>query len=281
LTCHGASHTGGLPGHFVRSVYPDRSGRPLLSAGSFRTDYTSPFRERWGGWYVSGQHGSQRHMGNVTVQDRTKPEVLDVEAGANVEDLCQLDLLDVKPYLTPHSDLVALLVLEHQTAMHNALAAANYSGRITLRDAGIMNEALQRPEDYESESTQRRFESAASKVVDVLLFCGEHLLTDPVRGTSEFAARFQQRGPRDAQGRSLRELDLQQRLLRYPCSWLIYSEAFDALPGPVHDRVLRQLWQVLQGEDTSERYQHLARADRQAILEILRESKKQLPAYWH
>jgi hypothetical protein len=280
LTCHAASHTGGVPGHFVRSVYADRSGRPLLSAGSFRTDYTSPLRERWGGWYVSGEHGSQRHMGNVIAHDRTQPEVLDVDAGANVTDLSHVDTLDIRPYLTPHSDLVALLVLEHQIAMQNALAAANYNGRITLRDAKVMNEALERPLDYESESTRRRLDSAAERVVDVLLFCDEHKLAEPVRGTSQFAARFEQRGPFDSQGRSLRELDLQTRLLRYPCSYLIYSDAFDALPAAVHERVLSKLYRVLTGDDTSPRYQHLSPEDRQAILRILRESKDPLPPYW-
>ena len=280
LVCHGSSHTASVPGHFVRSVYPDRGGRPVLSAGTFHTDYTSPLSERWGGWYVSGTHGKQRHMGNVTIKNRSEPEHLDVEAGANVTDLAQLELLDVTPYLTPHSDIVALLVLEHQVSMHNAITAANYSARITQRDSKIMNEALQRGADFESDSTRRRFDSAAEKVVERLLLCDEQALTDPIRGTSGFSQEFQQRGPFDAQERSLRALDLKTRLFKYPCSYLIYTDAFDGLPEPIRTRVWRRLWEILSEPEAPVKYQHLTRADRQAICEILLETKHDLPDYW-
>ena len=222
----------------MRSVYPDRSGRPVLSAGTFRTDYTSPLSQRWGGWYVTGTHGAQRHLGNATITGAGEPEELDVENGANVTDLGEL--LDITPYLTPHSDIVALMVLEHQVVMHNAITAANYSARITHRDARIMNEALQRDADYESESTRRRYDSAAQKVLEILLMVNDCRLTDPIVGTSNFAQEFQKRGPFDRQGRSLRQLDLQNRLFKYPCSYLIYTDSFDALPSAVRDRVLRR-----------------------------------------
>ncbi len=280
LVCHGSSQTLGVPGSFVRSVYPDRSGRPLLSAGTYRTDYTSPLSQRWGGWYVSGTHGKQRHMGNVTVTNRSEPEKLNVEAGANITNLKDIKLLDVTPYLTPHSDIVALMVLEHQVAMHNVLTAANYSARITLRDAKIMNDALQRDADYESDSTRRRFDSAAQKIVNLLLFVDEYKITDAIAGTSTFADEFQRRGPFDAQGRTLRTLDLKKRLFKFPCSYLIYSDAFDALPEPVKSRALRKLWDVLTGADSAEKYQHLSADDRLAIREIVRDTKSDLPDYW-
>jgi hypothetical protein len=278
LLCHGSSHTGGVPGHFVRSVFPDRSGMPVLSAGTFRTDYTSPIKERWGGWYVTGKHGEQRHMGNVTVTDKNSPEQLDTEAGANIVDLS--DYVDVEPYLSQESDIVALMVLEHQVAMHNRITSANYRARFAQRDAKIMNEALGRPADYESESTQQRYASAAEKVLDCLLLVGEETLTDPIRGTSKFAEQFQDRGPFDQKGRSLRHLDLNRRLFKYPCSYLIYSASFEGLPGRVRDRIYQRLWEVLTGQDQSPKYAHLSTIDRQAILDILRETKPQLPAYW-
>ncbi len=278
LVCHGSSHTGGIPGNFVRSIYPDRGGQPVLSEGTFRTDFTSPLSERWGGWYVTGTHGGQRHMGNVTVQNKNQSEKLDVEAGANVTDL--KPLVDVAPYLTPHSDIVALMVLEHQTAIHNAITAANYSARITQRDARIMNEALERDADYESDSTERRYASAAEKVLDALLLVGEYRLTAEIMGTSSFAEQFAARGPGDRQGRSLRTFDLQTRLFKYPCSYLIYSATFDGLPPAVRDRVLRRLWMVLTSADTSAKFQHLSPEDRLAIREILIDTKPQLPDYW-
>jgi hypothetical protein len=268
-----------VPGLLVRSVFPDRSGQPVLSAGTFRTDYRSPLRERWGGWYVTGTHGAQRHMGNVFLPTDGRPEDLEVEAGANVVDL--RERLNLESYLSPHSDLVALLVLEHQLLVHNRLTAANYSARLAARDAQIMSEALGTDPAVESDSVRRRLDAAADKLVAALLLVDEAPLSAPVRGTSSFAADFAQRGPCDAQGRSLRQLDLDSRLFRYPCSYLIYSPSFAALPAPVRDRVLRRMWSVLRGEDQSEPFQHLSAMDRANILEILRATLPDLPAYWH
>ena len=121
----------------------------------------------------------------------------------------------------------------------------------------------------------------ASEVVDYLLFIDETKLTGQVRGGSGFAARFSAIGPRDRRGRSLREFDLNRRLMKYPCSYLIYSPAFDALPRAIKDPIYRRLWEVLSGRERAERYRAaLSLADRQAIVEILRETKTDLPPYF-
>ncbi len=278
LQCHSSSLTRGVPGHLVRSVYPAPDGRPILKAGTFLTDHTSPLKERWGGWYVTGRHGAQRHLGNLLVRGADDPETVDTDAGANVTDLG--GWFEGDDYLSPHSDIAALMVLEHQTQLHNLITRANFLTRITLNDEKVMNDMLERPADHRSESTLRRIASAAEPLVKYLLLSGEAQLTDPISGTSGFAAEFASRGPRDRRGRSLRELDLNTRLFRYPCSYLIYSEAFDELPAPVKDRVYQRLWEVLTGEDRTDDFAHLSPADRQAILEILRDTKPGLPAYW-
>ncbi len=118
-------------------------------SGTFNTDHTSPFSRRWGGWYVTGQHGSMRHMGNVIANKRA-PEELDREAGANVTDLNKI--VPVDHYLTPHSDLVALMVLEHQVQMHNYITLASFETRNALHHDQIMNKALEREADYRSRS---------------------------------------------------------------------------------------------------------------------------------
>src|SRR5207302_8884790 len=133
------------------------------------------------------------------------------------------------------------------------------------------------PADYRSESTPSRIKNAGEPLLKYLLFSGETGLTDRVRGTSGFAEEFCQRGPRDSRGRSLRDFDLQRRLFKYPCSYLIYSAAFDSLPGPVKDYVLHRLWEVLNGKDTSAEFAHLTTADRRAMLEILVTTKPNLP----
>ena len=247
LSCHATHRTQGVPGYLVRSIYPDRSGRPRSGSRSYVTDHTTDFSRRFGGWYVSGQHGSLRHLGNALAVDPLDPERVDSEAGAKQGLLSEL--LNVQRYLTPHSDLVALMVLEHQTQMHNLLARASMETRHGLyHDQGI-NRALERPEGTVSESTERRIARAAEDVVRYLLFADEPPLADAVRGSSDFAERFEHRatrdGQRDGRGRSLREFDLQQRLFRYPCSYLIYSDAFRQLPQPVFDEVRRRLHQVL------------------------------------
>ncbi len=266
LTCHASSRTQNVPGYLVRSVYADGAGRPKLGSGTFTTDHTSDFHDRWGGWYVTGKHGSMRHMGNqVCLEDE---HTYDRDKGANKVDLSEH--FRPQSYLSPHSDIVALMVLEHQTQMHNAIAAANYETRQALHQSYQMNELLEREPDHISESAQRRIASAAENVLEYMLMCDEFQLTDAVSGSSNFAADFREHGKSDSKGRSLRELDLQTRLFRYPCSYLIHSPAFDALPDEVRHPILTGLVSILAGENDSENFNHLSPKLRDEIRSILR-----------
>ena len=277
LSCHTSRHQG-IPAHVVRSVFPDREGNPILSGGSFRIDHASPMSQRWGGWYVTGTHGKQTHLGNLILPRRSVPEELTNDDGVNVTDL--KGKFDTGAYLSPHSDIVALMVLEHQAEMHNRITAANYQTKLAHRDADVINELDNAPKGRLTESTARRVDGAADQLVKYLLFSEEVRLTDPLRGTSNFAEEFAGRGPFDSKGRSLRQFDLTTRLFKYPCSYLIYSPAFDGLPASVKERVYRRLWDVLTGKETGKDYAHLSPADRQAVREILTETKRDLPAYW-
>lgn len=265
LTCHASNRTQGVPGYLVRSVFADAAGHPKLGSGTFTTDHTSEFQDRWGGWYVTGQHGTMRHMGNTICKGEARD--FDRETGAN--DLDLKDNFRTDSYLTPHSDIVALMVLEHQTQMHNAIAFANYETRMALHQSYQMNALLDRPKDHISDSAQRRIASAADRVLEYLLFCDEFALSDEVRGSTSFAEDFSARGIRDSKGRSLRDFDLQTRMFRYPCSYLIHSPAFAGLPDSVRSQVLGRLKDILTGDDPSEKYQHLTTEMRGEILEIL------------
>ena len=278
LQCHASSLTNSVPGHLLRSVYSDATGMPAFASGTFRTTYQSPFKERWGGWYVAGTHGQMRHMGNVLLQNPRDASSLDMDAGANVTDLSKL--VDVSPYLTPHSDIVALMVLEHQAPTHNQLTIANYLGRTALRDEAALRAMEQNPNAPRSASIQSRLDSAAEHLLENFLFVDEAPLTDPVQGTSEFTTYFGGLGPKDKQGRSLRDFDLQTRLFKYPCSYLIYSAAFDGLPEPVKESFYRKLRDVLTEQDRRKQFAHLSQADRRAIYEILAETKSGLPDDW-
>ena len=278
LQCHASGSTLGVPGLVVRSVFAERSGMPLFNAGGFVTDHRSPLSQRWGGWYVTGTHGSQRHMGNNFVEDRDHPDILDREKGANVTDL--KGRIDVENYLAPTSDIVALMVLEHQTRMTNLIIRVAWEVRMALSDQRAINQAMKEPDHQIGDSTRRRIDNAAESLLKYALFADEALLESPVKGAAPFAKAFQEQGPRDHVGRSLRELDLTRRMFRYPCSFLIYSDAFNALPQVVRDRFYRRLYEVLTGADQAPLYGRLTAADRKSVYEILLDTKPELPEYW-
>lgn len=278
LACHATSRTRNVPGHLLRSVYTAPSGIPRFGAGTFNTTPSSPLSERWGGWYVTGSHGSQRHLGNVLSLDEDHPEQVDVESGANQAELPRL----IRPdrYLTGSSDIVAQLVLAHQTDVHNRIAKASFETRIALDHVATMNEALDRASDYRDETTERRIDRVVDDLLDGLLFVDEAPLADVVSGGSGFAEEFSARGPRDHAGRSLRDFDLAEHVFRHRCSFLVYSRAFDSLPEVVLDRIYRGLWEALQGVDGERRCADWTVEERLALIEILQETKSNLPDYW-
>ena len=258
VSCHVSEATQNVPGMFVGSVFPSVEGITMYGP-AYTTDHRSPFEIRWGGWFVTGSHRVARHMGNAIATDPSdlagmvKPETLHVTSLNG--------RFDMTGYLSPHSDIVALIVLEHQAQMLNLITRLGWEARVGTE-------------------APRPVESAVDDLVDYLLFVDESPLPGPITGPSTFAAGFSASGPRDNKGRSLRELDLTRRLLKYPCSYLIYSEPFDGLPDDAKAAVYQRLWKVLNGQVADNRYDSLSPADRAAVIEILRDTKKDLPSYW-
>ena len=156
-------------------------------------------------------------------------------------------------YPSLQSDVAALMVLNHQTHATNLLTWVGWETRVA--------QAEHKPLD--------RVDNAVRDMVDYFLFVDEAPLPSPIAGTSGFSETFGARGPRDPNGRSLRQLDLTTRLMRYPCSYMIYSPAFDALPAVARDRIYARMWRILSGEETDRRYAKLSAADRRAVVEIL------------
>jgi hypothetical protein len=259
LSCHLSWDNLGVPGLMVQSVNPLPDEYSYVVG--FNNNHSSPFSQRFGGWYVTGSYGGIRHMGNITVmpEDKGKLKVPNPFELASVQ-----GLFDPKGYLTSYSDAAALLVLAHQAAMTNQMTRLGWEARAAAASP--------------SEDARARVREAAQDFVDYLLFVDEEPLRAPVRGASGFVEKFSAQGPRDTKGRSLHALDLQTRLLKYPCSYMIYTEAFDALPAAAKDAVYARMWQILSGAETGRRYARLKPADRTAILEILRETKKDLPS---
>jgi hypothetical protein len=259
LSCHVSSHTLEVPGVLNRSMFTTADGEVLPQLGRFSVSHRTPLLERWGGMYVTGTYtvtpytGRKEHMGNVTVMDARTP---DASTTSNEGLIRWLDSApSMRGYPSANSDIAALMLFDHQMHAMNLLTRINWEWRV--------------------DGTWREF---ADELSDYLLFVGEvpppAKLTPP-RGLAE---RFVADGPRDRRGRSLRDLELENRLLKYPCSYMIYTEAFDHLPAAVKDAVYRRMWAILSGHDPSKKYSHLSTEDRRAVIEILRDTKKDLPA---
>ena len=271
LRCHHTRSALDVPGMLGTSVYPDEDGLALFQYGRYSPNHGSPFQERWGGWYVTGQAVGARHMGNAMVTSFDPPESMATDQSQGVRSV--EDRFDTAGYLAPYSDVVALLVFNHQMHMMNLLTRMGWEIRVAAAEEG-------EPGTGSSELTYYLLEETARELVDYLLFVDEAPLPGRVEGTSGFAEEFAARGPDDNQGRSLRQFDLERRLMAYPCSYMIYSDAFDGLPALARDAIYARMWQVLSGEDQDERYDGLSETDRRAIVEILRETKPDLPEYF-
>jgi len=264
LGCHMAGDTLGVPGLLMFSTTAATVDRPMRVAA---TDQRSPLAERWGGWFVTGDTGRPQHLGNQVPALGGHPRgALASVAG----------LFDADGYRGTSSDIAALLTFSHQTHMINLLTRASWEARAA--DPALHPGVPAAPD--QTQLVEAFMRGIAEEVVDYLLFVDEAPLANPAAGRSGFSERMSARGPRDRRGRSLYELDLTRRLMKYPCSYLIYSPAFDALPPLAKEPIYRRMWQVLGGEVREPRYRSLSLADRRAVVEILRDTKPGLPAYF-
>jgi hypothetical protein len=270
LRCHQGAPTMGIPGIMISSVHPVTDAEARESHGSaFITDGRTSFEERWGGWYVTGTHGSEVHLGNnPELTDPLNPGRALKEGTQNVISLA--DRFNTSKYLAPTSDIVALLTLEHQTRMNNLMTRIGWDARMALREG----------KGKLSDEARDRINGETDQMIGYMLFTDEEPLKEPVKGVSTFTKTFAERGPRDAKGRSLRDFDLQKRLFRYSVSYMIYSAAFDGMPDAVREWVYQRLYDVLTGKDKSQTFARISADDRQAALEIVRATKSNLPKYW-
>lgn len=265
LRCHDSySMTGGgVPRFLLGSAYIGADGELVSHEARIITNQRTQIRSRWGGWYVTGFHGDQVHLGNIVVRDVA--DLQDLEA-LRIGNRANLDgLLDTSVYPTNFSDIVALLVIEHQIDVQNAISRVRFD-TVTLLAANDPDEQ------------RDRIAEIVEPLVRSLFMVDAAELGDAVRGTSGFAEWFQAQGPADSQGRSLRQLALQTRVFRYPLSYLIDSEALDNLPAPAKAQVYRRVAEVVDGTDASGDFDHVDAADRAAIREILRATKPEILA---
>jgi len=269
LTCHVSSDTLEVPGTIARSHLVGDDGRMLANVTSHTVDHRTPHTDRWGGWFVTSTmlapppYAQLGHLGNITTS-------LDPSTGTSiVSNKVFIDWIDSAPetrgYLSGASDIATLLIFDHQMHAMNLLTRLNWESRVAASGGRL-------------EVTEGPLRNRVNQLADYLLFVVEAPPTVALSPPSGFVASLRASVPRDRLGRSFGQLDLDKRLLRYPCSYMVYSEAFDGLSPAVKEAVYRRIFDILLGRDAQRRYANLSPADRAAIVEILRDTKPDLPA---
>lgn len=256
VTCHGFA-SGWAPGLMVAS-YSTGPGGKLLNLDPYNlfhlTDDRTPFEDRYGGWYVTGQTGAMRHRGNVTIAPEDPVTI--PPGGTNIIDLG--DSIAKSDYLEPGSDVVSLLTLEHQAGFVNLVMRINAQYR-----------SLDPKVPMPRRATRADIDASIDELVSYMTFVKEVPLPSPVAGTTGFAKIFAKQGAKDSKGRSLRQFDLRTRLFRYPLSYMIHSQAFDILNPAARDRVWRRLYDSLSGRPAGA-----------AAINIVAATGTGLPDYW-
>lgn len=245
LTCHLSANSLGVPGILVRSMFTEGTGRTRPQLGSAIVDHRTPLEQRWGGWYVTGSHGSARHMGNAMVtatMERGEEAISSTTMNRET-----LPGVSTAAYPLATSDIVALMVFDHQGHAMNLVTRLGWESRVALAEG-------------RADFSRGDLLELVNDTANYLLFVDEAPLASPVRGVSKFADVFTAAGVRDRKGRSLRDLDLGTRLFRYRCSYMIYAPAFAALPAEARTALYGRMKEILK-----------ARGD-VAVMEILDET---------
>ena len=276
MNCHGGSRTGGVPGMLVRSVRSDARGFPILSAGTSQTDHSSPISERWGGWYVTGASGGEKHMGNLLFQKDETGSATIIRDHGTLENLDSA--INRSPYLANTSDIVALMVLEHQITVHNALTKASFNTRRWLHYDTMLADYLNETDGKLREQTLELIEREAEQLLEVMFFKDEFELESwGVEGSESFQEAFGADGPRSIKGSSLKDFELLSRLFRHRFSYMVYSHSFDYLPKQFKGVFYDKLSDILHGGHRN--FDYLGGKERERILAILRETKPDFAAH--
>jgi hypothetical protein len=262
LRCHDSYSMsgGGVPRFLLSSVLANPEGEIVTHEISIVTDTSTPLNRRWGGMYVTGRHGNQETLGNFVIDDVSRLTNLNLSANGNKDDLSEF--LDTTPYISNGSDIVGLMVLEHQLEVQNRLTRVIFESRTLLHQEGQIDEDV--------------LKMLIQPLLESLFMVHEITLIDTIIGDSGFTERFQKLGVSDTRGRSLRELDLQTRTFTYPFSYLIYSEAIEALPVQVKAKLFEGIREVLAGQSTEPVFDRLTVGERESVAAILLDTKPEI-----
>jgi len=265
LRCHGDSFTRHVPGHFVRSVFTAKPGSVLYAAGTTLVDHSTPIQDRWGGWFVTGDL-KLKHRGNKIY--REIPQGAEIDSELNISDIAD------RGYLAKTSDVIALMLLEHQVRAHTLIAHLSIQTQLALYQQREIDQLLNRTEPV-SESTRSRIKSATDQLLRYLFFTDEAEIPRIQIKDSVFARKFDQRGPQDEKGRSLYQLKMEHRMFEYPLSYLIYSRAIAELPVEAQDYLWSEVKRILESGAGEEEYENLSQQDKHNIAQILKATHPQ------
>src|SRR3954470_15477974 len=263
LTCHVSATTLEVPGMIARSNTVGDDGNLMPQTSSQGVNHRTPHPDRWGGWFVTSEdaappYAQMAHRGNITFSGR-----------GNTSNQVFVDWLGAAPetrgYLSGSSDIVALLVFDHQMHAINLLTRLNWESRVSASEG-------------EAGSSEVGLRPLVNELADYLLFAAGAPPRAARPPPAAFGASLEARTPKDRRGRSFGQLDMVNRMLRYPCSYMVYSEAFEALPKPVKQAVYRRMLDRLSSHDTGAGHLRVSADDRRAIIEILRDTKPDFPS---
>src|ERR1700674_1161496 len=172
LTCHVSSSTLNVPGMIAHSNHVGDDGNVISQIGSNDVNHQTPHPDRWGDWFVTSEgaappYAQRAHAGNITFsrRDDTSNQVF-------------VDWLNSSPetrgYLSSSSDIVALLVFDHQMHAINLLTRLNWESRVASTE-GHLNV---------SDGTLRRL---VDELTDYLMFVGEAPPSVPLTPRRGFA----------------------------------------------------------------------------------------------
>jgi hypothetical protein len=212
----------------VRSVHPYPDGQVDFSSGTHIISDATPHSERFGGWWVTGKHLALNHEGNAFVRGSGG---MDNPLRANrTPEKLPAGMIDLKDYMAGTSDVVAQLILQHQTVVHNRITAVTYGTTLALADDASIGESLGNKPGELLGSTLSRIRNSSDALLETLFFVDEATFPAPIDGAKRTMLDFVKQGPRDPNQQTLRQLDLRTRLFRYRLSFLVHSLGFKGMP---------------------------------------------------
>ena len=246
FNCHAEFEIGRVPGLLLKSVIPGPGGGSLESFRNDQTGHSIPFKDRFGGWHLTGKHGIEQHLGNIIGE--LSPAGLKKYANPPGRQFRW------QTYPVATSDVLAHLLHEHQVGFVNRAVKAIYDTRGALAKG----------------DAKAVIAKHAGILTRYLLFADEVRLPEGgIGGDSTLKAHFLKRAHKTAQGVSLREFDLRTRLFKYRCSYMIHSFAFNGLPEVLKMRIIARLRAALNPGEQDSLSSHLHATEKKAIGHIL------------